>query len=761
VAGCGDVGNEFKDNIIAQNLETTDVTIATNAADSGGSGAGELTVLTGVSIAPDFDESSVGHTLRLVADGDTPGDTTGGLITVQSGVVLNFHDTLGTEGLLSLEAQTVTLASDLAGPHQGVGVDTVNISAGAQIQDGIDIVSAGGTVHVGAGTFAGGVTIATADVSLLGTGHSATTIVNVADHGFGVDIAADNVTVDGFKFQGSGDATTNDTIGVRVSDPSISGYNATIGIAGGDSAGDDGNLFDNLTNGIKVNAGDVELLVQYNTMTGIGRNSILFNADITEHVTIAHNDITVNGPRGEGINVLGDDGASNAIFGDSPSSPVAGNGWLDIQDTTVNATGTGLYGGVGVMVGANFGKVTIKDSSITGTGADDDAYGMGVALYDTTYGTAEIDNSVITGAGGATGGQALFVNNVDAGGTVTVTNSTITTTGPSGTAVTNAQTAVSLAGFIDGAVSISDSAISAGNKAIAIGSGIFNDGSTTHGSVKITRSLIEVTGSGADCSTACLVDNSAATTKTVDASANWWGLDGAAATPTEVADHVSGPVDFSPMLSNKPVIDPVDGAGVTADLSELLVHTKGTQSDPGLDAGTYGAFDASTHKLLIQEGIELADNGGASAGLVHVDDGTYEGGILLDQDHVKLQGTGFTHTTIVEVASNSSGVEITAANDTVDGFLFKPATGATNTTGVKVTATGDSATIGVDDTAAVRDGNGFEGLTYGIVVDGGADGTLIKENVMGDDSTIQEDGIRVDGTLAGAITITDNLIKAG
>src|SRR5581483_9499540 len=127
------------DDTLAHNLETTDVTVRAST-DAGGSGAGELTVLSGVQIAPDFDEHGESHTLRLIADGDTVDDTTGGVITVQSGVVLDFQDTV-TAGLLILEADTVSLASDLAGPHQGVGVNTVEIHPGAQIQDAIDIAA--------------------------------------------------------------------------------------------------------------------------------------------------------------------------------------------------------------------------------------------------------------------------------------------------------------------------------------------------------------------------------------------------------------------------------------------------------------------------------------------------------------------------------------------------------------------------------------------------------------------------------------------
>ncbi len=203
------------------------------------------------------------------------------------------------------------------------------------------------------------------------------------------------------------------------------------------------------------------------------------------------------------------------------------------------------------------------------------------------------------------------------------------------------------------------------------------------------------------------------------------------------------------------------GADASLDLTDLHdIIANVTLKDPT----TVNVYDSRTLATpgttvgSIQDAIDIV----ASDGTVNVGAGTFAGGVTVDKNDVTLQGTGFTATTVVEVDTGSSGFTVTADNVTIDGYLFTPKAGATNTTGVLVEDTGDGAIIGVNDdsSAATRDGNGFEGLTYGIVVRGSPEDLRIEENVMGDDTVIGVHGIDVRGVVTDTVAIVNNSINA-
>jgi len=92
------------------------------------------------------------------------------------------------------------------GPGSGTQADPY-----CKIQDGINGVAAGGTVHVLAGTYNENVDV-NKSVTLVGAGASSTTVQAAASSDNVFDVTSNNVTIDGFTVQG---ATGSDIAGIR------------------------------------------------------------------------------------------------------------------------------------------------------------------------------------------------------------------------------------------------------------------------------------------------------------------------------------------------------------------------------------------------------------------------------------------------------------------------------------------------------------------------------------------------------------------
>ncbi len=162
----------------------------------------------------------------------------------------------------------------------------------ASIQDALDIVATGGTVNVGAGTFAGGVTVAKNDVTLQGTGFTATTVVEVDTASSGFTVTADNVTIDGYLFTPKAGAT--DTTGITVTATADGTVIGTDDAAGRDGNGFEWNGTDKLTRGIRVLAGAGSTTIRENVMgslANIDTDGIVEEGTFDSSMTIADNEI--------------------------------------------------------------------------------------------------------------------------------------------------------------------------------------------------------------------------------------------------------------------------------------------------------------------------------------------------------------------------------------------------------------------------------------------------------------------------------------
>ncbi|MCG8650423.1 MAG: filamentous hemagglutinin N-terminal domain-containing protein, partial [Pirellulales bacterium] len=129
--------------------------------------------------------------------------------------------------------------------------------ATGSIQDGVDIVGVGGQVNVGDGTFAEAVVIDKA-LSIIGTGPTDTTIIEVASNSAGMTVTAGNVNIDGFRFERDGNASN--AVGIRLDGRNGTTGNAISNIFIGDTDDPDtlGNLFvDLLSFGVQA-LGDVD-----------------------------------------------------------------------------------------------------------------------------------------------------------------------------------------------------------------------------------------------------------------------------------------------------------------------------------------------------------------------------------------------------------------------------------------------------------------------------------------------------------------------
>ncbi|MGC1172238.1 beta strand repeat-containing protein [Polaromonas sp.] len=294
--------------------------------------AGGLVALVAPSVINQGVISATGGTIALLGSSATtislnnglyefaiPGGATGAEVTNAAGASLNaanIHLGVGDaanllSGVINLEGVqqatnaivvsggTVELKSALQAPNISGNSTTVNVSSGARIQDAVKIAKtgtpgAGGTVNVGAGTYAEQVVLNKANMTLKGMNGAN---INVMEGQTGVDITANGVTLEGMQITGpysqnfttvnwnAVPTTTGISVGVDVSGARIhnnSIKNVRTGVQVLDRAAVEitGNTFDNTKGSILVRSDNV-------TMSGNARGPSGNEWDIVflNHVT--------------------------------------------------------------------------------------------------------------------------------------------------------------------------------------------------------------------------------------------------------------------------------------------------------------------------------------------------------------------------------------------------------------------------------------------------------------------------------------------
>lgn len=191
-------------------------------------------------------------TLTFAADTSSTDNATFSAPTISVSESVNVDVTAGA---LAFNGATVNLDGNLTASNDITGAaTTVNVigdDGGAEIQDAVDVAAVGATVNVGDGSFDGGINVNKA-LTLQGDGYTNTTTVNVADNAAGMTVTASDVTIDGFKFEGTG--TPVNATGLVVDSTAGPVTNVFIG----DTAADAdmlGNQFTELTTGLLVSDG--------------------------------------------------------------------------------------------------------------------------------------------------------------------------------------------------------------------------------------------------------------------------------------------------------------------------------------------------------------------------------------------------------------------------------------------------------------------------------------------------------------------------
>ncbi len=368
-----DVGT--KDGVYLENVGSLLENIATNIALNA-LPDGDVDVSTWSQTTFSFPSCILGCT--------TTGTTAGNLTLTSDTVNFNRNLTMGS-GSLTVNAGTINLNSriqnknaSLLGDSHLIGtssVGTINIGANGKINQGIsfaDDATALTTINVAAGTYAESVNVNKANVLLKGNG-----VLNgtkLAPNSPGVQINADNVTVDGFTILNASGAS--DGYGIIVD-----GYdNATIS---------NNFVIGSQLNGIKVKNSNSSS-VSNNTVNGAGHDGILVenSANATINGNTVTNVASLASNIGSGISILNSNGASVT------DNTISNTGWQGIrlssannvlvQGNNVSTSGAdGIYSQWG-------GNVTIDDNTVSGTGRS------GVMILNTGVNNL-ITNNIING----------------------------------------------------------------------------------------------------------------------------------------------------------------------------------------------------------------------------------------------------------------------------------------------------------------------------------------------------------------------------
>ena len=363
-------------------------------------------------------------------------------------------------GDLTLTTPTTTLNQPITlapGSTLSGTATTVKVNVGAIMQNGVDVVAAGGTVNVAAGTFnVPGVTNQVSirkSVTVQGAG-AGNTIVNGGGNSRGVYVdpgTGNTVTLDGLTIQHG--YVVGNGAGLLVNSGTVNLTNSTL--TGNYSVG------------------------SYNSGSVFGGGGI-YNA-------------------GNTLNLNNSTLAGNAAGGGGGGIWNAGN---TLNLTNSSLSGNSAFNGGGIW--NDRGTVTVANTSLTSNAATNNGGGI-----NNNYGTVTVANSTLSGNSANNGGGII-----NWGGTVTVANSTLSGNSAfNGGGISN-QTGFSfiiccLSAVDYSTLTVTNSTLS-GNSANN-GGGIYNDGRFSYGqnTVNLTNSTLSnnaATSSGGGINNGGVVD---------------------------------------------------------------------------------------------------------------------------------------------------------------------------------------------------------------------------------------------------------------
>lgn len=532
-----------------------------------------------------------------------------------------------------------------------------------RIEEGLGLVTSGGTLHLGAGIYAEG----------LDTTSQAVTIVPGASPGqvvLGGDLALDADDALDIEVDGTNPLTDFDnfvvTGAVTLGDAALNLSGSHVPTLGTSLTIIDNDLSDAVSGQFAgLNEGDVVAINGYlYTLSYAGGDGNDVTLSISGDVWANDSWVEQSNASGGTVGVVepgdivesnvgaGDDAVSDLIYGFNAFSSIASA-----------ITGAGPGGTVIVLAG-NYSEALAVTSSVSIVGQD--AEGPSQVVLDggvlntplAVSGGATVDASGLTISGGVFGvdvdgadvtlenvivsaGSAIGVS-VDGGATVAINNSRLTGAGTGTGAV-----------VVNGSLDITGSSISGRADGVIVGAlgtaSLFNN---------------DLSGGVGGFSGFAIQANPAA--GVIDASGNWWGSND----ESVVAASVQGLIDVSPFLESGSDLDLAD-VGFDGDFSQLNVTTLGEQS------GASGR---------IQEGVDLATDGGT----VDVHAGTYVEQVFVDKALTLLGanagadptngGARVAETIILPDVSDpdpSSApnpvliyLGASANNVTIDGFMF-------------------------------------------------------------------------------------------
>ncbi|MBC7265227.1 MAG: right-handed parallel beta-helix repeat-containing protein [Chloroflexi bacterium] len=604
----------------------------------------------------------------------------------------------------------VWVDDDWAGKNPGdiVGGHTYGYDAFAKIQDGINAVASGGTVHVAAGTYVEQVEV-TKNLTLQGVGSSTviqspdalskyfTTgsnnnkpVVYVHD--------ADNVTIQNLMVDGAGKGNANYRfIGIGyynaggtvaeveikdVRDTPWSGAQHGVALYAYNADGSprtltvtNSNIHDFQKNGMALNGTGLMVNVSGNTVTGYGPTNVTAQNCIQVGWGASG---TVSGNTVSDVSWLGPTWTAATILVLDSNADVTNN------DVTNGQTGIYFWGGSGTISGNDV------SGSDTGIGREDF---YGIIAGDPPMALPSPFDETDVSAAGVRAMADLTIN---------VTDNTIT--GSGGDTSEGLEIA---GGYDDDNVSLTatDNTITGWGYGVTVYKCTSDCGTGTFTSLALHQNSIS-----GNSQYGMYVDGM---TSDVDAELNWWGAaDGPGPVGPGSGDKVSANVDYSPWLGNYP-------------------------STPG--SNTYYVDNTSDPDDI----NALIDTMSAGDTLV-LRAGTYTGGITLDKAGITIMGEDGTI-----IGPGSHGITVSADDVTIEGITLDGTGGDPGDCGIYVNA-------GVQR-LWVRDCEIRNWPADGMYFAGAVTGLKVVDNYVHENGS---DGIEFTATPSGTVQVYGNAFRS-
>lgn len=453
------------------------------------------------------------------------------------------------------------------------------------IQAGINQVSSGGTVHVKDGVYAENLVIGK-PLTLEGNQHGVLakgraggqSVVQALNSSVPVNIQADNVTIDGFVFDGSA-ATSQPWIITALSGPGNGRYEK-VAILNNEFKGNPGN--GTFPGGMYMSNHD-DLTVEGNYFNALGQHAVFLAGSSTDAIyrnndsyrnynsNISTQDATPDGHQNiliENNRAVEDDMIlfnmrnatvrNNTITGGAYSTSriwlgggnrtvtISGNSFASLKSTAIQI----FDGGYGY--GPN-SAMTITGNTINTTVANQvDNYSL-IDLRDVN-GSNTVDGNTVTLSGSyAAGGSATYAVGVRGSGTGTVAitnnefnggNVASSGTPPSSAVLIRSNSANGPLGA-NAAITVANNYLKNFSNGVAVYDFVANAYGGLASSATLKVNLNSITGNSANGVI------TGASDPTLDAERNWWGSNTgptAASNPTGTGDKATGNVDFDPWL---------------------------------------------------------------------------------------------------------------------------------------------------------------------------------------------------------------------